>query len=140
MAHDRMETVLRVRRIAQQRALAEVAATTRDALEAAAAEEAAKALLGSHVSEARSVGQLSTARATGIALRHGVEVTTARRRGAQAHRERAVGRWQQARTHERAVERLVERRQQVAVLAAQAGEQARLDELALLVRSRGEAS
>jgi hypothetical protein len=139
MSRDRMDTVLRVRRIAQQRALAEVAATTQDLAVAEAAEQAAQDLLGSYVSRARSTGELGIARAAGIALRHGVEVTSGERRGADARRSRAVGRWQEARTHERAVERLVERRQRVAVLAAQAAEQARLDELALLLRARGTA-
>lgn len=137
MARDRMETLLRVRRIAQQQALAEMAATTQDEAVAAAAERASREQLQAHVSHARDAGELRIARAQGIALRHGLDVAAGEHRAATARRGEASTRWQAARQRERAVERLVERRREVAVLAAQAADQARLDEFALLMRDRG---
>lgn len=136
MSADRLETVLRVRRIAQQRALAEVAAATRDLEHAVAARAAAMEVLDQHVSRAGDVGGLRAARLAGVALRHRADEALEQQSAAQSTRAGHVRAWQRTRSDERAVERLVERRREVAVAAALAADQARLDELALLRRGR----
>jgi flagellar export protein FliJ len=136
---DAMTTVARLRELREEQARAELAAATTALQQARAAEEAAGSALRTDRGDARSLAQLRLDRTVDIGLREELEAATQRTRVAEHEHAAATARWRQRRADQRAVERLLERRDAAARAEAVVAEQAALDELAVLGHAGGRA-
>lgn len=140
MARDRLDTVARLRQIAEDKAVAAAAAATRD--ESAALEEAQDAAerLADHIVEGAALpaSQLLSLHLRGLAATEQVEAATEEYHRTRELRGTAHRRLRRLRSERASVDKLVERRAAARASAARVRAQRTLDELALLRRGRRE--
>ena len=143
MMGSRLGSVLRVRRVQERRAVAEVAraeAAVRDAEHEA--EEAARRRMAWALPRGVPLDavRLRAVQLQALALHDHEAAALAEVAAASHRRERATKQWQASRTALRSVERLDDHRRAVDAAHAAARSQAAADELALLRRRQGGAS
>ena len=133
---ERLETVRRLREMREWECRVELGMAARRVEQAEAAMKAAQHARAARRVAAQSLAELRLGHVTAVGLQHEFDDAANELRQQQVARDEAVRNWREARAELRAVERLLERRQEVADLESRRQQQRELDELALLADGR----
>ena len=129
---DRLETVRRLREMREWECRVELGMASRRVERAESAVNAARHARAARRVAAQSLAELRLGHVTAVGLQHEFDDAADELVQQRAARDEAVRNWRAARADLRAVERLLERRQEAAVVETRRKEQREMDDLALL--------